>query len=436
MTFQTAPNPVISPKRRCEASGPAYLTTRYDEEGQCFRLWATAHTGDPGKGELSRRGVHYESADGIHWQLPDLGLVEFGGDTNNNIFKGGDGHLYDNLNVFPLPPEHRDKGRYGMIYNSSRVGGWTDEEPAGGMQQRIAFSDDGVHWKDQAENPVFYARSDTHNNIIYNPERDVFMHYRRATINAHEIRRISCSESADLIHWTQPKVVVHPDELDPAMLYSMTVDRYGDAYFGFLQMFYFDEHVRLPKSHQIDIQLLWSRDGLTWARHPERPIFLETGHPGSYDWGMVLVGCGIIERGEEIFLYYCGAERLHFAMPGNRNACLATLRKDGFVSLDNAAGRDGYMLTKPLECPGGKLHVNARTGKEGLVKVAIRRGDGELDGEWTPEWDYDANVPVAGDSTDHAVNWTDQESLDALKGKAVRVHFWLRDAELFSFWFD
>lgn len=262
------------------------------------------------------------------------------------------------------------------------------------------------------------------------------MYYRRATIHANEIRRVAYSESEDLVHWTQPKVALTPDEVDPSRLYAMTAGEYEGIYFGFLQMFYLDEQVRLAKSHQIDVQLAWSRDGIRWERHPERPIFLETGMPGSYDWGMVRIGPGIIEREGCIRLYYSGAERLHFGMPGNWNACLATLRKDGFVSVDSVGGRDGYLLTKPLECPGGRLHLNARTDAEGFVKVAIRRGDGEYDGDWLPEWSYEGNVPFCGDSTDATVNWQGQRSLDALKGRSIRLHFWLNQAELYSFWFE
>jgi len=431
-------NPLIVPREPWEMMGPAYLTSFYDEQIERFRLWATANDSalGGGKGELSRRGIYYESEDGIHWQAPDLGLIEFNGSKANNVFLGGKGYIHDNLGIIALPPQYQDMGRFVMIYNSSPVGGWSDKEPAGGMQLRIAFSDDGIHWCDQEENPVFYGRSDTHNNLVYNPERDVFMHYRRATINAHEIRRIAYSESRDLVHWTQPELIVGPDELDPSMLYAMTVSQYQGVYFGFLQMFYLDEHVRLEKSHQLDIQLMWSRDGVNWQRHPERPIFLETGRPGTYDWGMVRMGSGLIERGDEIYLYYSGANRLHFSMPGNWHVCLAILRQDGFVSIDSLAGREGYLLTKPLECPGGKLHLNARTGSEGYIKAAIRRGDGEFDGDWMPEWNYETNLPVSGDSTDHFINWKGQESLDALKGKSVRLHFWLREAELFSFWFE
>lgn len=109
------------------------------------------------------------------------------------------------------------------------------------------------------------------------------MQYRRASVNAHEIRRIAYTETRDLISWTQPVVVVSPDELDPPMLYGMTVKRYQGVYLGFVEMFYgasaSDRLYRdgnVEKWAQTDSQLAWSRDGVRWQRHPQRPIFLQT----------------------------------------------------------------------------------------------------------------------------------------------------------------
>jgi len=431
-------NPLIKPEKSWEGPGPGNGTVLYDEQIGRFRLWGNVWDEElyKTKAPFSLRGIYYESEDGIHWERPELGLIEWEGNKANNLFFGGD-WLYAAICVIPLPPRLESRGRFAMLYGTAKAGGWQPGQHT--MQQRIAFSNDGIHWKDQQENPAFKGRSDTYNNIVYNPKRDVFMQYRRATVNGHEIRRIAYSESSDLISWTQPTVIIKPDELDPPMLYGMAVCGYQGVYLGFLQMFYCDEHVRLPKSHQIDIQLTWSRDGITWRRHPERPIFLECGLIGSHDWGMVFVDKEVIEREDCLYIYYRGDARLHTSrIPGGKpcNFSLATLRKDGFVSVDSIDGRDGYLLTKPLECPGGKLHINARTGSEGYVKVAIRRGDGEFDGDWLPEWNYETNLPVSGDLTDHLVNWKGQENLDAAKGQSIRLHFWLRDAELFSFRFE
>ena len=192
-----------------------------------------------------------------------------------------------------------------MVYDNGMMGRRDFPElPANGQQQRLAFSDDGVRWKGSAE-PIFRGQSDTHNNVCYNEERGVLMLYRRAPINAGEIRRIAYSESANLIDWTQPRVIVSPDELDAHSLYGMTVSRYQGVYIGFLQQFYLADPLgggMKPGKHMmVDVQLAWSRDGLNWSRHPGRPIFLETGPVGSYDWGMVYVG-KVSSMGKVIFL--------------------------------------------------------------------------------------------------------------------------------------
>jgi hypothetical protein len=235
----------------------------------------------------------------------------------------------------------------------------------------------------------------------------------------------------------------------------MTVSEYQGVYFGLLQMFYIYPTVTPtkmkygfmpqyagfkdgPKALQMDLHLAWSRDGVRWERHPERPTFIPTGLPGSYDWGMVIGVQGTPEVGDKIHVYYTADEAFHLNEDLKKNRaghfCLATLRKDGFVSLD--APEQGYILTKPLLAPGGKLHMNARVRPGGFVRVAVRRGDGVKDGNWIDGWGYDEGTIFAGDSTDAAVEWKGKADFAELKGKSIRLHFWLWNSELYSFWFE
>ena len=79
----------------------------------------------------------------------------------------------------------------------------------------------------------------------------------------------------------------------------------------------------------------------------------------------------------------------------HRHLCLGTLRRDGFVSWD--APREGWALTAPLRCPGGKLHINAKTAGDGVIQVAIREGEGVRDGEWPEAWSLDYATDFTGD---------------------------------------
>ena len=440
-----ADNPVIEPTDALRTSAEGSVL--YDDEQHRFRLWGFSNHRTRAKFDMNAVHVTYESEDGIDWTAPELGIVEDEGSTANNIFQGGKGLIFASVSVVEVPQRLRSRGRYAMLYGFGR------EQLAPGElhahEQRIAWSDDGLHWRDQPENPVFRGRSDTDNNMEYNPQRNVFMMYRRATVNAHEIRRIAYSESKDLIAWTQPQVILDADSLDAPMLYGMTVTRYQGVYLGFLQMFYganagyrtgsrLWRDGRVEKSQQVDIQLAWSRDGVHWERHPQRPIFLPTGvHGVDMDWGLVYMDQGIVEHGDRLHLYYRGGNRLHNQPSAKMTTHLATLRRDGFVSLGTpeVGPGPGYMLTRPLACPGGKLHINARTEAGGLVRVAVRSGDGAADGDWLDGWNFEDGAPFTGDAIDATVGWTGHENFDRLEGRSIRLHFWLQKADLYSFWF-
>ena len=57
----------------------------YDRDEQCFKCWYACH--DPKYPDTpvkaKRRWCYATSKDGVHWQRPPLGLVEFNGSTNN-----------------------------------------------------------------------------------------------------------------------------------------------------------------------------------------------------------------------------------------------------------------------------------------------------------------------------------------------------------------
>ncbi len=426
-------------------------TVLYDQDLGRFRFWSSLMDSTRPKFDGSKVQTYWESEDGIEWTAPELGIVEFEGSRANNVIRGTEGYIYGSASVVEVPQRLRARGRYAMLY-----GGVREDRPPGrthGMENRIAWSEDGIHWEDQLENPVFVGRNDTFGNMVYNPERDVFMQYRRASVNAHELRRRAYTESADLVTWTQPEVILDSDELDAPMLYDFTVERYHGMYLGMLHPFYgtnagYETGTRLyrdgivKKHQQIDVELCWSRDGKAWERHPERPMFIENGPFSAetqYDWGLMYVCQGIIERGEELYIYYRGDGMLHFNTPGTiGNFCLATLRRDGFVSLGNLGHSEwpGYMLTRPLSCPGGELHFNVKSKAGGAVRVAVRSGDGEQDGQYLDGWNFEDMVAVGGDSTDATVEWKVNPNFDALKGASVRLHFWFDNAEMYSFWFE
>ena len=421
---------------------------RMTREDGVFRMWAQAFD----RGLLQELGedhpqVHqaryFESKDGLEWYEPSLGLVDYRGSRDNNIVRYG----VKGPMVFELPERLRDRGRYAMYYEQG-IAEVPEPEVMHNEHYMIAYSDDRLHWTDAEENPLIVGR-DKSGFILYDEALDLFRLYTRATINAGEIRRIAYMESADLVSWTQlTNILEHDADLDARMWYGMPVVRYNDLYLGFLWCLHTHadpDHCELGngKDHRMDIQLTWSRDGRTWDRHPKRPTFLPNspGVKGTYDWARIRTAADVFLIGDEVHVYYEGETSVH--APGDattrgtnlRNFCLATLRRDRFVSV-GASSSGGLMLTRPIAYPGGKLHINARTGANGFIRVAAREALGVRDGEWPEGFRFDDSRPFSGDNLDAILTWEGHETLASFPANAMRLHFWLEDAELFSFWFE
>ena len=448
-------NPIISAECPWEGSGvlASNGVVLRDPQTNRLRLYGPCHDlamrKEVGKTNETIRVLMYESDDGVQWDRPQLNLYEHEGSKANNIVLDPQEGFQNTVFVLPLPARMHDRGQYAMWYHHGiPEEKLADPQRMHRMSHHVAFSDDGIHWTDAAENPILRGRADAQNCIVYNAERDVFMMYRRATPNAGEIRRIAYLESYDLLSWTQPRCAIDHDELDSTYHYAMPVTRYHGVYLGFLWCLHQAVHPDRDvlgdgKDFITDTQLAWSRDGITWHRHPKRPTFLEASPPfkDACDWAGAAAAANVIEWDDQVSVYYTGSAQLHrpgIQQPDNKGShhvCLGSLRKDGFVSID--ANEDGgFMLTKPMTYPGGQLHINAKTNGNGFIRVAVREAQSERDGEWPAGWHFDDSNPFSGDSLDHVMTWKGTESFENVPSKIVRLHFWMEDAQLFSFWFD
>ena len=103
---------------------------------------------------------------------------------------------------------------------------------------------------------------------------------------------------------------------------------------------------------------------------------------------------------------------------------LATLRRDGFVSLD-AGETEGRMLTKSLTLDGKELRLNA-DASQGYVTVSVTDDIG------TPLDGYTSRR-IVGDQLDASVEFP--QPFEALRDKEIRLQFQLRNASLYSYWF-
>ena len=80
----------------------------------------------------------------------------------------------------------------------------------------------------------------------------------------------------------------------------------------------------------------------------------------------------------------------------------------------------------------GKLFVNAEASGNGHGRASIVAEDGSpIDG-----FSEDDCRAVSGASTRSRVAWGTNETLAALKGRYLRLAFYLKHARLYSFWIE
>jgi hypothetical protein len=224
---RSARNPIIRKDRDWEGHGPyLYGTVLYDAKDKLFKCWYTvAHEDAFRKNERGSYMTCYAvSRDGYAWRKPELGLVEWNGNKNNNFVQLGVKYNAP-LTVVPIPDECGIRARYAGLYlDLSSV--------------RLAYSDNGLVWREFEGNPIDPRESDAHNSLVYDPTRRNWMVHMRPPLFAHFTkRRIAIMESPDLRTWTRPATVLLPDEEDLAEFYGMPVFRRGNLFFGLLQVY-------------------------------------------------------------------------------------------------------------------------------------------------------------------------------------------------------
>jgi hypothetical protein len=140
-------------------------------------------------------------------------------------------------------------------------------------------------------------------------------------------------------------------------------------------------------------------------------------------------GGGFLVVGDELYFYVSGRT----GRPGGNQAgtCttgLATLRRDGFASLD-AGEAGGTLTTRPVRFSGKHLFVNVDDPK-GELRVEILQPAGQV----LPRFAAGNCIPIAADKTLHAVRWKGVEDLSSLANQPVRLRFHVKNGKLYAFW--
>ena len=353
------------------------------------------------------------------------------------------------------------------------------------------FSSDGLHWTSYPNNPVMplylcdecpVGKTLGHITYIqpsgylpegfYYTDKDSmpprFVAFPKLWIKIGKFRRRcigysynEISDSGDFVRWSPPVLILAPDERDDetveeritedleagvfkenypedhrAEFYHMCGFPYEGIYLGFLDVFYaaFEFYrkggLECHQGGNDEIQMTMSGNLIHWERVGDRKPVISNGQPGDWDrsWKST-VNLPIIVA-DELLIYYFGSNTDHGGarFPARTNGIgLATLRLDGFVSVD--AGRSmGTLTTKPLLVENRMLEVNTQAVRGSVVVEILDETGKAIEGFKSADCDV-----FSGDSVCHKVTWKDDSDISSLKGRIVKLRFYLENAKLYCF---
>lgn len=384
------------------------------------------------------------SDDGISFTRPNLGLVSYKGSTQNNIILEGDKYHSFAPFVDTRPGTPSDQ-RFKAITTTS----------GHKAHELIAYvSHDGLSWKELRKEPIIDRTKgafDSMNLAFWSSHENCYVCYGRtwskATVeNTYGgMRTISRFTSDDFLNWQGPTAMQFSGTPMEEFYTSSTQPylRAPHIYMAFPKRFVrgaspltqaqLDE-MQVLKSQYNDVSdgvFMTSRGGNQYDR-----LFMEAFVPPGRDQGnwaarSLMSVWGMAQTADdEISLYY----QQHYGQPA-AHIKRYTLRTDGFISL-RAPWQGGECVTKPITFTGSALKLNFATSAAGSVKVEIQNPAGKpLEG-----FTLDDAVTMTGDFISEPAKWGDKinprTDVSSLVGKEVRLHFAMRDTDLFAMKFE
>ena len=404
-----------------------YPNVIYDEEENLYKCWYCPFIVDQRTTEtvpekrnpsltpyMSARPAGREeamlyatSADGFNWTKPNLGIVNFNGNSNNNIVSrglSGAGVIKDELEKLP--------GRRYKAFYCSNSG------------YKMRYSSDGLNWGDEVALPGV-GESDCHANMIWSPELKKYVgilrHYDPIPVTGN--RKIARTESVDSVTWTKSETIIEGTPQD--QLHDMVIFRDGGVYLGLLGCMNYPSKETRNGVRQ-HIELAWSPDSFKWHRiNPGTPFIsnsksnnLEYGKM-PYDWGCVFPSAPVFVN-DEIRIYY-GASDWYFFDWRKGGLALATLDKNRWAGYEAVDDDDtAIVTTNPLKLDNN-IHITADVGKGGRILVNVLNQKGEI---------LVSSQGIKNSCTEFKLNFNPQYS--NLVGKVLRIQFILQKSKIYS----
>ncbi len=445
-------NPVL--RRGSEGApdhGHAVLYGTVIKDGAKFRMWylgmfetEIVKGNAPG---MWRPMCYAESADGVHWTKPELGLVKFNGSKKNNIclIEGEPFSLTrvdDFLSILHEPndpdPARRFKAAYiaHVPYDDIR-GGMSKV----GTKERLvcstvcATSADGLKWKVVGDRPAnsggerFEVSSLYRFGDFYYTTGQLISPWSWRADGSDAGRVMLAYRSPDFATWPQAKALAfarpgqlaNPPVKGQQMHMGAGLWNRGNVMVGLHGMWQ-DAESPPPKGEswnygvRIDLGLIVSNDGIHFREPVPSFKTIPRGPAGAWDDIAILQGHAFVNEGDKTMIWYS-----HWDTGGKLKSMeigLATLRRDGFGHLSRKDEKnDAEFVTSTFTAgKSAKLSINV-DGITPDAPLAVELLD-PLD---RPVAGYAATIGDNG--TRQLIVWPQGAALPAGRQSAVKVKF-------------
>jgi hypothetical protein len=384
------------------------------------------------------------SSDGKNWTKPALpdAVVK----NTNMVLQIGGGR--DSATVWMDLADPNPARKFKVFAAYPQVGGkWN---------YLVWFSADGIHWtrQSQLDTSSILDRS----TMFYNPFRKVWVKSARYQTSlpatperparTGRIRVRGYSESPDLVTWTPSDPTqsfwTGPEVDDPPYagpggaypeLYNLDATPYESLLVGLFSWWNpgpaYDSGYG-PGPDLVELGVGFSRDGFSWVRPTrgggDNAFIPATNVAGTWNaYNTQSAGGGFLVVEDELWFYFSGRTQQKPAS-GVSSTGLATLRRDGFYSMD-AAASEGMLTTRVVQFSGSYLFVNV-ADPQGSLSAEILDPNGNVIQPFSRQ---NSNA-VSVDSTSQSLTWGDVTDLSAVAHRPVKLRLYLTNGSVYSFW--
>ena len=438
-------NPVLKADRKWELTPEGYEYAApfsdgiwYDEKDGKFKMWYLAGAGYVDTLKHSLYTCYAESLDGKTWAKPSLDIV-----PGTNVV---DTMNRDASTVW-LDRNEKDPSKRWKFFNVEYKPDYIQ------WQYVLKYSADGIHWsKPVAQSGAVSDRCTAFYNPFTNKWVMSMRHHCKVSWRSRAyLEHADPEEAVSLAHrlregvpdkhivfWFTPddkekRHERYPD-VDPG-IYNFDAIAYESIMLGFYSQWQGPENhiargLMIPKRNEI--MLGYSRDGFHFARPSHSPFMPVNETDGAWNYGNMQSVNGVpLIVGDSLYIYSSGRSKNGVWWDAGVSTGLATLRRDGFVSM-RAGNKEGFLTTEKLSFDGKYFFVNADVKAKGAqLKVELLDADGNPIPGFTKR---DCVVMRGADKTKQLITWKGKQDLTELQGRTIRAKFYLTRGDLYAFW--